>query len=107
MANRTARWWPGVLQGRPTLDGRVRTWKYSWAVALEIYDILDGYLIGSSNQRKIHAPDCETVQGVPLRSMVVFKSIKDGKKRGYTPCGFCAGDPMTAVLNGVSVRGPG
>ena len=35
---------------------------------------------------------------------MVFKSIEHGKKRGYKPCGFCEGDPMTAVMKGVSVR---
>lgn len=76
-------------------------------MAVEIYDILEGHLIGSSNRRKIHAPECETVQGVPLRSIVVFESIEHGKQRGYTPCGYCEGDSVTAVLNGVSVRGSG
>ena len=76
-------------------------------MALEIYDVLDGYLIGSASQRKIHVPDCKTIQRVPLDSIVVFKSIEHGKKGGYTPCGFCKGDPMTAALKGFSVRGAG
>ena len=76
-------------------------------MALEIYDVLDGYLIGSASRRKIHVPDCRTIQGVSLGSIVVFKSIEHGKKGGYTPCGFCKGDPMTAALKGFSVRGAG
>ena len=74
-------------------------------MAVTIYDVLDGYLVGSANQTKIHSPDCEAVLTVPIRSLVVFKSIEHGKKRGYTPCGHCEGDPITAVMRGVSVRG--
>lgn len=76
-------------------------------MALEIYDVLDGYLIGSASQSKIHVPDCEKIQVVPLGSIVVFKSIEHGKKGGYTPCGFCKADRTTAALKGVSVRGAG
>ena len=74
-------------------------------MAATVYDALDGWLVGSANQTKIHSPDCEKIQMVPLASLVVFKSIKHGEKRGYTPCGFCKGDPMTAAMRGVSVRG--
>ena len=73
-------------------------------MSVTVYDALDGYLVGSRNQRKIHSPDCEAVQSVPLRSLVVFKSIEDGKKRGYIPCGYCEGDPMTSAMRGHSVR---
>ena len=74
-------------------------------MAATVYDVLDGYLVGSANQTKIHSPDCESVQSVPLRSLVVFKSIEHGKKLGYTPCGNCEGDPMTSAMRGYSVRG--
>ena len=73
-------------------------------MAVTVYDVLDGYLVGSRNREKIHSPDCDAVQGVTLRSLVVFKSIEDGKKLGYTPCGFCEGDPMTSTMRGHSVR---
>lgn len=73
-------------------------------MAVTVYDVLDGYLVGSRNQTKIHSPDCEAVQTVPLRSLVVFKSIEHGTKLGYMPCGHCEGDPTTAAMKGVSVR---
>ena len=73
-------------------------------MAVTVYEVFDGYLVGSRNQTKIHSPDCEAVQSVPLRSLVVFESLEHGKKRGYTPCGYCEGEPMTAAMKGHSVR---
>ena len=73
-------------------------------MAVTVYEVLDGYVVGSANRTKIHSPDCESVQSVPIRSLVVFRSIEHGKKQGYTLCGYCEGDPMTAATRGVSVR---
>lgn len=72
-------------------------------MVVSVHDVFDGYLVGSRKQTKIHSPDCESVQVVPLGSLVVFESLEDGKEHGYAPCGYCEGEPMTAAMRGVSV----
>lgn len=52
-------------------------------------DLPEGSLIGNSRTYKFHRPECEFGQAISPRNLVVFGSLQDALKAGYSPCGSC------------------
>jgi endonuclease YncB( thermonuclease family) len=60
----------------------------------------EGTIIGNSNSRKYHRPDCAGYRDMAEKNRVFFKTVEEAEAAGYKRAGNCPAEVQTRALKG-------
>lgn len=66
---------------REAIKNKIGQWKLLYAE--------ESYYIANSKQMRFHRPGCQSVQNLPARSKLIFKTREAACYEGYSPCRNC------------------